>query len=196
MWELKHEDSEAFERPLPFPECPVLLAPRSLFGHGHLERSPQSIRDSLPVVREICAQIQGWRELAHLCGQIQRHDRKRYGQRDSRGRLPGKRPITARPGCVDARTRLGDWEGDTILGADGTRPCVLSLVERKTGYVLIGQLGARTNENTNGLVRQYLPKRTSLAHLTQAACTAIARRLNQRPRRRLGYRTPEECYAP
>ena len=53
-----------------------------------------------------------------------------------------------------------------------------------------------TNENTNGLVRQYLPKRTSLAHLTQRDCTAIARALNQRPRKRLGYRTPEECYAP
>lgn len=187
----------------------------------------------------------------HLRGARKRY-RKRDGYRDTRGRLLGKRTITERPACVEARARIGDWEGDTILGADGTRPCVLSLVERKTGYVLLGQLSARTtaavhqralallqrqphrartltvdngtefhgyaaleaalatrfyfatphhawergtNENTNGLVRQYLPKRTSLAHLTQADCTAIARRLNTRPRRRLGYRTPEECYA-
>ena len=53
-----------------------------------------------------------------------------------------------------------------------------------------------TNENTHGLVRPYLPKRTSLAHLRQTDCTAIARALNQRPRRRLEYRTPEECYVP
>jgi IS30 family transposase len=51
-----------------------------------------------------------------------------------------------------------------------------------------------TNENTNGLLRQYLPKRTSMAHVTQADCDAIAAKLNARPRKRLGYRTPEECY--
>ena len=52
-----------------------------------------------------------------------------------------------------------------------------------------------TNENTNGLVRQYLPKQQSMKHPTQHDCNAIARQLNNRPRKRLGYRTPEECYA-
>jgi IS30 family transposase len=52
-----------------------------------------------------------------------------------------------------------------------------------------------TNENTNGLIRQYLPKRRSMAHLTQHDCDRIAAKLNCRPRKRLGYRTPEECYA-
>lgn len=51
-----------------------------------------------------------------------------------------------------------------------------------------------TNENTNGLLRQFLPKRASMAHLTQQDCNRIARQLNQRPRKRLGFRTPEECY--
>jgi IS30 family transposase len=51
-----------------------------------------------------------------------------------------------------------------------------------------------TNENTNGLIRQYLPKRTSMARVTQADCEAVAAELNARPRRRLGYKTPEECY--
>ena len=51
-----------------------------------------------------------------------------------------------------------------------------------------------TNENTNGLIRQYLPKGHSMRALTQPDCHAIARRLNRRPRKRLGYRTPEECY--
>ena len=128
------------------------------------------------------------------------------------------------------------------------RPCILSLVERKTG----GQLRARTtaevnrrarrliraqphavrtitadngtefhgyaalerttptrfyfatphhawergtNENTNGLIRQYLPKRASMARLTQVDCNRIAAQRNRRPRKRLGHRTPEECYA-
>jgi transposase, IS30 family len=51
------------------------------------------------------------------------------------------------------------------------------------------------NENTNGLIRQYLPKGTSMAKLTQFDCNAIARRLNRRPRKLLGYKTPEQVYA-
>ena len=51
-----------------------------------------------------------------------------------------------------------------------------------------------TNENTNGLLRQYLPKRTCLRALTQHQCNAIAARLNHRPRLRLGFRTPHEVY--
>jgi hypothetical protein len=49
-----------------------------------------------------------------------------------------------------------------------------------------------TNENTNGLIRQYLPKRTSMVSLSQAECNAIASRLNQRPRKRYDYATPLE----
>jgi IS30 family transposase len=53
-----------------------------------------------------------------------------------------------------------------------------------------------TCENTIGLVRQYLPKGMNLASVTPADCTYIERQLNRRPRKRLGYRTPEECYEP
>jgi IS30 family transposase len=185
----------------------------------------------------------------HLrCARRQR--RKRYGTYERRGRVSGKRPITARPAAVETRQELGHWEADTVVGPG--RPCILSLVERKTGYVVIGQLRARTtaevnrrarrliraqphavrtitadngtefhsyaalertlptrfyfatphhawergtNENTNGLIRQYLPKRQSMARLTQVGCNRIAAQLNRRPRKRLGYRTPEECYA-
>jgi IS30 family transposase len=51
-----------------------------------------------------------------------------------------------------------------------------------------------TNENTNGLIRQYLPKRTSMADITQRDCTRIAAALNSRPRKRLGFLTPAEAY--
>jgi len=47
-----------------------------------------------------------------------------------------------------------------------------------------------TNENTNGLIRQYLPKRTSMKRLTQERCNTIAGSLNNRPRKRHGFRTP------
>lgn len=176
--------------------------------------------------------------------------RKRYGHYDSRGRLAGKRHISERPPGAENRSRVGHLEGDTVMGSSD-KHCVLTLVDRKTGYVMIGKLKGRTveatnrraislirtaprctrtvtvdngtefhgykaieaatssqfyfatphhswergtNENTNGLIRQYLPKRTSMAHVTQRDCTRIAHKLNTRPRKRLGYRTPEECH--
>ena len=183
-----------------------------------------------------------------LLRQAGKKRRKRYGAYDSRGRLAGKRHISERPSAVEHRNQFGHWEIDTVLGAG--RPCVVTLVERTTGYVLIGKLRARsvaelnraaihliasaplpvhtitadngtefhgytdieaatgtrfyfanphhswergTSENTNGLIRQYLPKKKSMARVSQADCDRIATQLNTRPRKRLGFRSPQEC---
>jgi IS30 family transposase len=179
--------------------------------------------------------------------------RKRYGRYDSRGRLAGKRLIGKRPAAVERRRQLGHWEIDTMMGQSlgESSHCILTLVERKSGYLLIGKLRSRTaeeatratvelmrrhrakfrtitadngtefhayeviealtgvrfyfatphhswergtNENTNGLIRQYLPKGQSLARLTQDQCDAIADHLNRRPRKRHAYKTPHECF--
>lgn len=176
--------------------------------------------------------------------------RKRYNSKDSRGRLIGKRHISERPLTIEQRLELGHWEADTVMGKD-QRHCILTLVERRSGYVIIAKLSARTtaevtaaafriinahrrrfqtitfdngtefhaykvleivfgltcyfatpyhswergtNENTNGLIRQYLPKGTSFKSLTQARCDEIAAALNTRPRKRHGYKTPKEVY--
>ena len=176
--------------------------------------------------------------------------RKRYGAYDSRGRLAGKRHISERPLAADQRSEIGHWEIDTVIGK-GSRHCIVTLVERKSRYVIIGKLRARTaahtnrrtirlmrrhpqrfktitadngtefhdyaeieqrtgclfyfatphhswergtSENTNGLIRQYVPKGTSMAKLSQQTCNAIARALNDRPRKRLGFKTPKECF--
>lgn len=176
--------------------------------------------------------------------------RKRYGAYDSRGRLAQKRHISERPISVESRRYKGHWEIDTVMGK-GSSDCIVTVTERKTGFLQIGKLPNRTteslnqkvlmlirrhpadfktitadngtefhqyklieekcsakfyfanpyhswergsNENCNGLIRQYIPKGTSMASLTQAKCDAIAKKLNTRPRKRLNYKTPEELF--
>lgn len=188
----------------------------------------------------------------HLRG-ARKQCRKRYGTYDRRGRLAGKRMIGERPAVVERRRQMGHWEIDTMMGESlgESSDCILTLVERRTGYVLIGKLAARTaaeanrallallaqhpgrvrtitadngtefhwyeqieavhpvrfyfatphhswergtNENTNGLIRQYLPKGESMAGVTQSQCDTIAEQLNHRPRKRHAYKTPHQCF--
>ena len=68
--------------------------------------------------------------------------RKRYGRYDSRGRLAGKRHISERPAAVETRQQSGHWEIDTVMGS--TSACVVTLVERQSGYLLVGKRRART----------------------------------------------------
>jgi IS30 family transposase len=52
-----------------------------------------------------------------------------------------------------------------------------------------------SNENTNGLLRQYMPKGVDISSYSQAKLNAMARQLNERPRKTLGYRTPAEMFS-
>jgi IS30 family transposase len=182
---------------------------------------------------------------------LRRLGRKRP-EGEKRGRLPASVSIEGRPAVVDRRSRYGDWEGDTIVGAN-RRGGAVTLVERRSGYLLLGkvrnlqaatvrQAAARryattpptlrktltldngkefaeheeleaeaalkiyfakpycawqrgTNENTNGLIRQFFPKGTDLANIPEHRFTKVQQLLNDRPRKRLGYRTPNEVLA-
>ena len=86
---------------------------------------------------------------------------KRHGTYDSRGRLAGKSPIAQRPAAADNRSRVGHWEADTMLG-DG-KPCVVTLVERKTGYLEIGKLNARTSQQLSRRTTQLIQRHRSKA---------------------------------
>lgn len=213
--------------------------------HGILSISYETIY--LMVFRDKKAGGDLWTHLR----QATKKRRKRYRSHDSRGRLAGKRHISERPAEVENRAVPGHWEIDTIKGDSQALHSAVTMVERMTGFAVLGKLNRHcaaecsarvvemvshhrgrvatitadngsefhsykeieaatgtlfyfatphhswergTNENTNGLLRQYLPKRTSMAHVTQADLDAIAFKLNTRPRKRLGYRTPEECY--
>jgi transposase, IS30 family len=217
---------------------------------GHLRRTGRLLISHETIYRHVWRdKEQGGGLYTHLRGARKRR-RKRYGAYDSRGRLAGKRLISERRPEVEARGRVGHWEADTVTGS-GSKDCVATLVERKSGLLLIGKLADRTarspsrravslmrssgarfetvtadngteshdyqrverltsaafyfarpyhswerggNENANGLIRQYLPKGMSMAGLSQHQCNAIARKLNTRPRKRLGFRTPLECF--
>lgn len=161
-----------------------------------------------------------------------------------------RRPIGERPVVVDERSRLGDWEMDTIIGR-GKKGGILSLVERRSRLVLLEKVPTRsmgavaeaacrklmplkdrvltitsdngpefmrhdtiartldadfffadpysswqrgTVENTNGLVRQYFPKKTDFAAITDADIRHACDRLNNRPRKTLNFRTPNEVF--
>ncbi|MCP5079237.1 MAG: IS30 family transposase [Psychromonas sp.] len=192
---------------------------------------------------------QGGNLWTHL-RQSPKQRRKRYKGYDSRGRLSDKRNISERPASVETREEKGHWEIDTVHGR-GSRHCIVTLLERQTGYVMIGKLPNKTasslnkktvmlirrkplefktitsdngtefhqykkieercqttfyfanpyhswergcNEHVNGLIRQYLPKTKSMEMITQRQCDQIAKKLNQRPRKRHNYKTPEEMY--
>lgn len=234
-----------------FEQVEALLAerwsPEQIAGRLALERSLSISHET--IYRHVWRDKKAGGHLhTHLrCAQKQR--RKGYGHYDSRGRLAGKRHISERPPSVESRREFGHWEIDTVMGR-GSKDCILSLVERRTGLVMIGKLPNRTtkavnaralsiiqpkralfatitadngtefhdyaaierrtgatfyfatpyhswergtNENTNGLIRQYLRKGSCMATLTQRQCNEIAHKLNTRPRKRHGYKTPLEC---
>lgn len=184
----------------------------------------------------------------HLRCQKQR--RKRYGSYSRRGQLIDRISIDERPAVVDSRSRIGDWELDTIIGK-GHKQAIVSLTERKSRYTLIKKVKRKTaqlvsdaiisllspvsgkvhtltsdngkefaehktianhldakfyfahpyaswerglNENTNGLIRQYFPKNRDFATITQSEINKVMEKLNNRPRKCLGIKTPNQVF--
>ncbi len=72
--------------------------------------------------------------------------RKRYGSYDKRGRIKNRVSIDERPAVVDRRNRIGDWEGDTVVGK-GRNSALLTMVERKTLYTVIARLKGKQAES-------------------------------------------------
>ncbi len=176
--------------------------------------------------------------------------RKRRNSRDMRGIIPNRVGIEKRPKIVERRIRIGDWEGDTVIGKNH-QGALVTLVDRKSKLTLIGKVDRYTaeaveqtiislmetlprrnytltvdngkefashesvaetlqikvyfadpysawqrglNENTNGLIRQYVPKASEVRSLTDRQVQHIMDRLNNRPRKSLGFLTPNEIF--
>lgn len=84
-----------------------------------------------------------------LLRQSPKKRRKRYRQYDSRGVLPGKRHISERPKAAEKRLEIGHYEIDLVHGKYGGKPCVLTLVDRKSRYVVISKLRNKTKKEVN-----------------------------------------------
>lgn len=179
--------------------------------------------------------------------------RRKYGTkvREKARELAKKRRIDERPKVVERRGRIGDFEGDTMLGRD-KRVRIVTLVDRRSGYliayllpthsaVLLTKLAVQrlkkipkekrrtltldngtefsdwerlekesgmtiyfaypyhswergTNENTNGLLRQYFPKSMDFNVITDKELAEVVKRLNERPRKRLKFKNPRHVF--
>jgi len=172
--------------------------------------------------------------------------KKRYGSNDRRGIIKNRVSIDQRPSIVEGRSRLGDWEADTVIGKNH-KGVLVTLVERKTRYTVIRSVNSKkasvvkdaiiqalseikdfvatitfdngkefayheaiaseldakcyfanpyhswergTNENTNGLIRQYFPKSQDLRNVTKKDTDYVMNRLNTRPRKILNFERP------
>lgn len=81
----------------------------------------------------------------------QKQRKKRYASgRQHRGQIIGRRPINERPAQIETRSQIGHWEGDIIIGAHHQQ-VVVTLVERKSGYVILAKVNNKTANLVSGV---------------------------------------------
>jgi IS30 family transposase len=175
--------------------------------------SPEQISDFVPISPETVYQRvyadkrAGGVLWKHLRCQKQR--KKRYGKTDKRGVIPNRQSIEQRPAIVETRSRIGDWEADTIIGKNH-RQAIVSIVERKTGFTLIRKVERKTAEAvSDAMIKLPQPHRANVHTITSdngrefASHEAISKKLeadatkeqlNNRPRKRLGFLTPSQVF--
>jgi len=183
-----------------------------------------------------------------------RHHGKKYNKRSKgtagRGCIISRVDIDQRPLIVEEKTRLGDWELDTIIGAKG-QDVIVSMVERASKLTRLVKVDRKTaqnvsqalitnlepmkafvhtltsdngvefayhrkvsrrldagfyfakpyhswerglNEHTNGLIRQYFPKKTNFSDISIEEVKKVELLLNNRPRKVLNFETPIERF--
>lgn len=81
--------------------------------------------------------------------------RKRYRNPDSRGVLRNKAHISERPIGAENKSRIGHWEIDAVFGADDPH-CIVTMVERKSRYTIIGNLPSKSKNDLNKKVTQLI----------------------------------------
>jgi transposase, IS30 family len=222
-------------------------SPQQIAGRAKLEGLPLISHETI-YQRILEDKHAGGNLYSHL--RCKKKRKKRYGSaRSTRGTIPDRIDINQRPAIVESRKRIGDWEGDTIIGSHTRGAVIASMVERKSRYTVLAKSKNKTtiaviksinhrmlpiadlvhtitldngkefslhkvlaavldadiyfatpyhswerglNENTNGLVRQYFPKKSSFDNIAEYDLQCVAKKLNHRPRKCLCYKTPFE----
>jgi IS30 family transposase len=102
----------------------------------------------------------------HRALRCQKARRKRYGTYSRRGRIANQVSIAERPAVVTARQRIGDWEGDTVIGK-GHRGALVTLVERKSKYTVLQAVRQKTATAVRtAVVRGLWPHRAHVQTIT------------------------------
>ena len=107
-----------------------------------------------------------------------RHHGKKYNKRSSgkagRGCIPNRVDITARPAIVETKTRIGDWEGDTVVGPQH-QSALLTYVDRKSKFTIIARLPKKTAENVvNATVKRFASLKKAARTITYDNGTEFA----------------------
>ena len=89
--------------------------------------------------------------------------RKRRGSIWTKGKVPDRTDIGNRPDIINRKQRIGDWEADTVVGL-GQESALLTLVERKTKYLIIVRLNGLTAEETAMAMIGALKRHKANAH--------------------------------
>jgi len=142
---------------------------------------------------------------AHLRSRrTMRRSKRSSTKGQGRGGITDAVSIRERPPEVEDRAVPGHWEGDLLAGSANTH--IATLVERHSRYLMLVKVAGYfcdpqspwqrgTNENTNGLLRQYFPKKTDLSLYSQKELDVVAMKINTRPRKTLAYETPADRFA-
>ena len=93
----------------------------------------------------------------------QKKRRKRYGSYDRRGKMPNRVSIDERPAVVEERTRVGDWEVDTIIGKRH-RHAIVTLTERKSRFGLLAKVDQRTTDQVGDAMIEVLQEVADRVH--------------------------------
>ena len=142
----------------------VTLTPEQIAGRIKLETGLSLHHES--IYRYIYQDKSAGGKLYKYLVRASKKYRKRYGSYDKRGQIVNRVSIEERPDVVDKKSRIGDWEGDTVIGK-GRKNAFVTMVERKTLYLVVKRIESKHADITAGaLIESMMPLKDSVLTIT------------------------------
>ena len=142
----------------------VTLTPEQIAGRIKLETGLSLHHES--IYRYIYQDKSAGGKLYKYLVRASKKYRKRYGTYDKRGQIVNRVSIEERPDVVDKKSRIGDWEGDTVIGK-GRKNAFVTMVERKTLYLVVKRIESKHADITAGaLIESMMPLKDSVLTIT------------------------------